>query len=101
VLKKMQSSGGKAVSVSRQEIAEFLISDRSPIVLQTLEEAIRERAVDQEAKKRGIVVTPDELQARFTEVVNGVRQQSRLSNMTDKQVLQTLGFRTGPAMRQL
>ena len=101
VLKKMHAAGGKPVTVSRQEIVDFLISDRSPIVLQTLEQLIRERVVDQAAKKAGINVTNAEIQQRYSEALNQIRTSYNLTGMTDKQVIEVLGFRTEPARRQL
>ncbi len=101
LLKKMQAAGGKPVSVSRQEILDFLIVDRSPIVLQTLEQAIRERVVAQAAKKAGITATDAEIQVRYAEALNQIRTSYNLTGMSDKQVIHTLGFRTEPARRQL
>ena len=101
VLKKMQAAPGKPVSVTRQEVLDFLIADKSPIVLQTLEQAIRERVVDQEAKKAGIKVAEAEIQARYSEALNQIRTSYNLRNMTDKQVISALGFRPEPARRQL
>ena len=101
LLKKMQAAGGKPVSVSRQEIVDFLITDRSPIVLQTLEQAIRERVVAQEAKKAGITATEAEIQVRYAEALSQIRTSYNLAGMSDKQVINTLGFRPEPARRQL
>src|SRR5687768_9895416 len=101
VLKKMHAAGGKPVSVSRQEIVDFLISDKSPIVLQTLEQLIRERVVDHAAKKAGITVAESEIQSRYGEALNQIRNSYNLTGMSDKQVINALGFRTEPARRQL
>jgi parvulin-like peptidyl-prolyl isomerase len=97
----MKANGGKSATVTREEIAEYIITDKSPIVIQTVERAIRERVVDQTARKEGIAVTPAEVQARYSEVLTSVRQNYNLKNMTDQQVITTLGFRPEPARRQL
>jgi parvulin-like peptidyl-prolyl isomerase len=100
-LRKMKAAGGKPVTISRAEILDFLIADKSPIVLQTLEQAIRERVVEQHAKKTGIVVTNAEVKSRYSEALNMLRSNYNLKNMTDSQVISTLGFRPDPALRQI
>src|SRR5205814_625696 len=101
VLKKMRASGGNPVTVSKQELLDFLIADKSAIVLQTLEQAIREKVVDQEAKKAGIVVTESEIQARYNQALDQIRTSYNLAKLSNQQVITTLGFRPEPARRQL
>lgn len=94
VMQKMAKSGGKPVTITRDEAVDWLFKDKQPIVLNAIEVKIREMVVKHEAKKRGIVATPEEVAAKTAESLTTARQSLQVDkSMSDKKLLEMVGYR--------
>lgn len=93
VMKRMQKNGGRPVTVSRAEVIEWLFEDKPQILMTTVDRVIQERVVAQAARAKGVGYTPQELKDKTTEAMNLAREQLRLGKVSDKELLETVGFR--------
>lgn len=94
VLQRMATNGGKPVTISREEIMEWLFKDKPTRLAQTVDDLIRERAVRQEAKRLGISLKPEEIDAHFKQSIQQARTQLRIEKSTsDAELMKSLGVR--------
>jgi foldase protein PrsA len=89
-LKKMAANGGSPVTVSRSEIVDFLYKDNPPILYQMVQQAIGEKAIQQEARKKGVVATDAEVNEQMKKAVDSARSQYRLQG-SDADILKQIG----------
>lgn len=93
VMKRMGASKGKPVSVSRDDIVKWLIDEKSPVIKDAVQNRIREMAITQYAKKRGVKLTEAEIAKQISKAIGNARTQLRLQGKSDAQVLRELGYR--------
>jgi foldase protein PrsA len=101
VLKRFAASGNTQASVTRGDIIKWLFEDKPPILLEYMENRIREVLIQQEAKKQGVVVTQKEVDARVSDAVKNVREQTRVKATTDADLMAALGYRFATVKRAL
>lgn len=99
VLDKLAKSGGKPVSVSREEIVRWLLEEKSPVIKDAVQNRIREVAIAQYAKKQGIKLSEADISKQVAKAINNARTQLRMGNKTDAQVLGELGYRPSTIRR--
>ena len=93
VLQRMAANGWKPVTVSRAEIVNFLFSDKPPILAQTVQRMIQEKVVAQAAKKAGITLTKQEIEARTKQAFDTARRAYHRESASDAAILKAVGFR--------
>lgn len=93
VMKRMEASKGKPVSVTRAEIVNWLIDEKSPVIRDAVQGRIREMAIVQYGKKRGVKLTDAEVAKQTAKSIDNARTQLRLQGKSDAQVLKELGYR--------
>ncbi len=93
VLDRLAKSGGKPVTVSRDDVVAWLLQEKSPAIREAVQNRIRELAIAQYAKKQGITLSEAEISKQVARAINNARQQLRMGNKTDAQVLSDLGYR--------
>jgi len=94
VLRRMAANGGKPVTIRREEIIDWLFQDKPLRLAQTVEDLIRERAVHQEAKRLGIKLKPEEIEAQLKQSIQQARIQLRIEKSTnDSELMKSLGVR--------
>jgi len=91
VLLRMAANGGKPVTISREDIVNWLFKDKPDVLASTVNQMIQEVLVEQAAKKEGIVVTPQQLKNKVEYYINMARNQFNMTGKTDDQVLASVG----------
>lgn len=95
VLKRMATSGGRPVTISRADLLDWIFQDNPPVLAETVQNIIRERAIAHAAKKQGIKLTESEIKSQITQSIARARQQFSpiLAGKSDTQVLAAFGLR--------
>ncbi len=101
IMNKMQSNGGKPTTVTRAEVVDWLFKDNQPIIGQTVELIISERAIMDAAKKRGIVLTKAERAEKWAEAIKSAKEARRKQDMPDAKFLTSIGYREDSVRRAL
>lgn len=99
VIKKLAASKGAPVSVSRQDVVEWLFEEKSPVIKEAVQNRIREVAIAQYAKSKGITLSADDIAKQIAKAVDNARTQLRMQGKTDAQVLADLGYRASTIRR--
>lgn len=99
VMNRMAASGGKPVTISREDIVRWLIDEKSPVVREAVQNRIREVAIAHHAKKMGITLTEDAIQKQVARAIDNARTQLRMQGKTDAQILGELGYRASTIRR--
>lgn len=93
VLRRLQAGGGKAVTVTRPEIVAWLFQDKPSVLLEAVQNKIREVSIAQAARAQGLKVADAEVKAKVAKAINNARQQLHLTGQSDAKVLAALGYR--------
>lgn len=93
-LKKMAANGNRPVTLSRAEIVDFLFKDNPPNLSQMVQQAIAERVIQQEARKKGIAATDADVTAQMRKAIDTARSMYRLKG-TDTDILKQIGVSVG------
>jgi len=99
VLNRLAASGGKPVTISRQDIVRWLLEEKSPVVREAVQNRIREVAIAQYAKKMGVTLTDADIAKQVSKAIENARTQLRMQGKTDAQVLAELGYRSAMLRR--
>jgi hypothetical protein len=93
VLKQMAARKGAPVSVTRDQIVKWLFEEKSPVIRDAVQNRVRDLAIAQYAKSKGIRLTEAEITKQVAKAVDNARTQLRMQGKTDAQVLADLGYR--------
>ncbi len=99
VMKRMASSGNKPVSITRSDIIEWLFTEKPPVLKDAVQNRIREVAIIQYARARGVTVSNASIEKQVAAAINNARTQLRLQGKSDAMVLKELGYRPGTIRR--
>jgi foldase protein PrsA len=91
VLIDMQKNGGKPVTITHEDIVNWLFKDKPDVLVSTVQQMIREDLLAQGAKKEGITLTPAEVNKKVAEYLTMARQRFMLTGKSDSVVLATVG----------
>jgi len=91
--KRMAASGGKPVSISRADLLDWVFKGNPQMLSAPVQDLIRERAVAQAARKKGIALTETEIKSQLAKSIDSARQRFGpiLQGKSDQQILAAFG----------
>jgi parvulin-like peptidyl-prolyl isomerase len=96
VMKKLAAAKDGPVSVTRTDVMNWLFEEKGPVIKEAVQSRVREVAVGQYAKSKGVKLTEADITKQVSKAIANARTQLRLAGKSDAQVLADLGYR--PAM---
>lgn len=99
VLERMKAAKGGPVTVTRDAVIRWLYDEKSPAVREAVQARIREVAIEQYAKKRGITLNEADIAKQLARAINNARTQLRMEGKSDATVLQEVGYRSSTIRR--